>query len=1171
VKTRLRWFWVALGAFLAIIGEEFLRKLLALSLCGVFLLSYCLPDAKYSAYVVAQTPQPAIGQSQTEQKIDNYFSPIQPDGTPKLGIDRWWATAGVDKEITVNWTVEVEKEGSYYIDLKSLTLSGKKWQLSDLVTINIVNRDDNTEKTVKLPRGFAENIPVGELTQGIYTFKINKIIVPKIPIVEEIKFEIGLVVGDTTRDFGLDKQPTNQINALFVADYPETNSQYLLKIQEADKKIFKTKIPVSKSQLINYFTPILNFEPEEEYQVPFDVNKNTWKAETKATIKDRGNANDYLDLSQFKTDIKGAYSRSKKTPAKIYASIVENDNLEIDNKKTGIKELAINYYFHYPHSNWYDHEGFNNHEGDWEGITVFLRKDRDGYYYPCRVAFGEHIFLVSEFISEGGEIFEWTELVKDNNILFSTNLGSRNDILAQSNVFVGLGGHASYPKSGISELSICTKFKIPTSIDPSCEEKHQGEKIYNLHDNLSLISSSDPKSREVVEYLPRVGVEKIEDLGDKSWLLYPGTWGNPKNCITRLPLDPLDIGCPSAPRGPVFLDLKKITGISQIDFKIDGITIESFGLGERWLNPWKWSATFAGADKVKEGCPPPQEEPKPEPTPDIPRKPDGNTGIIYGDPHIVTFDGLRNSFQAVGEFILAKSERGDFEVQGRFKGVGDNASLPSAVAIKAGGERIGIYQGKLKINARNVNEASFPIVLEGGARVDKNGGEYRIIAPTGEWVEVSGSSVLTIKVTVPKSRLSKMYGLLGNYNNSPNDDLKTRQGKVVGINPNYDQLYKEYGNSWRIPQPESLFAYEVGETSATFTNLNFPKKVLTLADFTTQQKQEAERVCRSAGVTASAMLESCMFDVLVTGDRSFANVSAYVQSEVKVTATVTPTESPKPQPSASNNGSINGKWIGKYTCAQGITGVTLTINQKGTEIAAEFELYPLPENPNLPRGAYSLNGTFNPNTLEMNLKAAKWLKRPGATWVVVDFSGQFDSNLNRFTGRMKHPSCGSIELVRATSNNSQQPPNNKPTSTQQTQASCQATVDKILQEIRSKGVRRVEFSISKGTANNGMTGNPTSRTDVLAVVMRERVSNTDLPQISNIMASSQLMNTWANQIVKNCGNTAIVYFGVSNTDGFFSYYVQSDGTTKLRECLKASTPPSILPWGKEWGPQCGSG
>jgi hypothetical protein len=55
-------------------------------------------------------------------------------------------------------------------------------------------------------------------------------------------------------------------------------------------------------------------------------------------------------------------------------------------------------------------------------------------------------------------------------------------------------------------------------------------------------------------------------------------------------------------------------------------------------------------------------------------------------------------------------------------------------------------------------------------------------------------------------------------------------------------------------------------------------------------------------VTASAMLESCMFDVLVTGDRSFANVSAYVQSEVKVTANVTPTTKPtvpKSQPRTS--------------------------------------------------------------------------------------------------------------------------------------------------------------------------------------------------------------------------------------------------------------------------------
>jgi hypothetical protein len=547
--------------------------------------------------------------------------------------------------------------------------------------------------------------------------------------------------------------------------------------------------------LINYFTPILSFEPKDEAQFPLDVNRTTWEKSKseKSQLLPKSDSQGFLDLSEFKnkkiTDTKFA---------KIYASVVEKEWQDKKSKQR-ISELAINYYFHYSQSNWQDYDGLNNHEGDWEGITLFLRKDVDNRYYPCRIAFAQHVSFAE--VWKGGQVVEWSKLNfrTGDDIYHVTNVAQNptKTQIYQPMVYVGLGGHASYPDGRSTNYDI----KNPEQIGSTSHlwtgiEYHRGGNDINI--------------KGKVEYLPRVGKGiNTKEIQGKEWLLYPGTWGNPKNCSTKW----LDFGCPSAHQGPVFIDVKLV-----------GIGSRSVGLGKRWLDPWEWSKNFEGADKLK-GCPPPQEEPKPEPTPDIPRKPDGNTGVIYGDPHIVTFDGLRNGFQAVGEFILAKSERGDFEVQGRFKGVGDNASLPSAVAIKAGGERIGIYQGKLKINARNVNEASFPIVLEGGARVDKNGGEYRIIAPTGEWVEVSGSSVLTIKVTVPKSRISKMYGLLGNYNNNPNDDMKTRQGKVVGINPNYDQLYKEYGNSWRIPQQESLFAYEVGETTTTFTNLNFPKKV----------------------------------------------------------------------------------------------------------------------------------------------------------------------------------------------------------------------------------------------------------------------------------------------------------------------------------------------------------
>ena len=41
-------------------------------------------------------------------------------------------------------------------------------------------------------------------------------------------------------------------------------------------------------------------------------------------------------------------------------------------------------------------------------------------------------------------------------------------------------------------------------------------------------------------------------------------------------------------------------------------------------------------------------------------------GVIYGDPHLSSFDAALYDFQAVGEFIAAKSTTDDFELQARF-------------------------------------------------------------------------------------------------------------------------------------------------------------------------------------------------------------------------------------------------------------------------------------------------------------------------------------------------------------------------------------------------------------------------------------------------------------------------------------------------------------------------
>jgi NAD-dependent DNA ligase len=113
------------------------------------------------------------------------------------------------------------------------------------------------------------------------------------------------------------------------------------------------------------------------------------------------------------------------------------------------------------------------------------------------------------------------------------------------------------------------------------------------------------------------------------------------------------------------------------------------------------------------------------------------------------------------------------------------------------------------------------------------------------------------------------------------------------------------------------------------------------------------------------------------------------------------------------------------------------------------------------------------------------------------------------------------------------------------------------------GIRRVEFSVSKGTANSYRTGNPTTRTDELNIVLIDDVGATTSNGIAigNIFASPKLLNNWANQIVKNCSNTAIVSFWISQSDISRNYYIQQDGTTIKEKCSQLDNTSEPIPWG----------
>ena len=162
-------------------------------------------------------------------------------------------------------------------------------------------------------------------------------------------------------------------------------------------------------------------------------------------------------------------------------------------------------------------------------------------------------------------------------------------------------------------------------------------------------------------------------------------------------------------------------------------------------------------------------------------------GTSYGDPHLITFDGHRYSFQTVGEFILAKSTDGVFEVQTRQSPVNRSLSLNSAAAMRVGNDRIAFYSQNfadsrtdtpLRINGKPAIIKGKSLSLpSGGTIYKKSNRNYVVQWATGEKVALTiyrrgKFKYMDVFPFVFESQANQMVGLLGNVNGKKDDDLR---------------------------------------------------------------------------------------------------------------------------------------------------------------------------------------------------------------------------------------------------------------------------------------------------------------------------------------------------------------------------------------------------------------
>ncbi len=109
---------------------------------------------------------------------------------------------------------------------------------------------------------------------------------------------------------------------------------------------------------------------------------------------------------------------------------------------------------------------------------------------------------------------------------------------------------------------------------------------------------------------------------------------------------------------------------------------------------------------------------------------------------------------------------------------------------------------------------------------------------------------------------------------------------------------------------------------------------------------------------------------------------------------------------------IVGEWRGKYVCAQGVTSLDLTVGlTKSGGLAATFRFGPLPENPEVPEGAYAMSGAWNPAKREAILKGLRWVRLPDG-YAMVDLHGRVSPAGDRYTGTIPFSGCSWFELWR---------------------------------------------------------------------------------------------------------------------------------------------------------------
>ncbi|GAB3991816.1 hypothetical protein GCM10028807_22990 [Spirosoma daeguense] len=261
-------------------------------------------------------------------------------------------------------------------------------------------------------------------------------------------------------------------------------------------------------------------------------------------------------------------------------------------------------------------------------------------------------------------------------------------------------------------------------------------------------------------------------------------------------------------------------------------------------------------------------------------------GGSSGDPHLRMHDGGGTyGFQAIGEFVATKGT--NLEVQARQEDAykTGRAAVNTGVAAKLGSDEICFLANPADLKAPRLFVNKKETALSALAQTTLSGGNKLQLTGTDKLVFSNAQNegviiywntpYLDYSVMLGDARKKQVTGLMGNYDGTYGNDLLLSNGTAV--EPTFAAIHSVFADSWRVTNATSLFVYESGKNTDSYTDRNFPK---TFPVVDPEKLAWAEGVCTAAGVTRQPELGQCMFDVGITGDTRLAQSALLSQREL---------------------------------------------------------------------------------------------------------------------------------------------------------------------------------------------------------------------------------------------------------------------------------------------------